>query len=112
MPVVLVGATTFGKPYGFQPRTSCGVTYSAVNFETLNALGQGRYESGFAPDCRVPDDLDHELGDVSEARLAAALNHVRFGACLQPPASAQARIAATPPATPMGEVAAPQMWLR
>ncbi len=112
MPVVLVGATTFGKPYGFQPRTSCGVTYSAVNFETLNALGQGRYESGFAPDCRVPDDLDHELGDVSEARLAAALHHVRFGACLQPPASAQARIAATPPATPMGEVAAPQMWLR
>ncbi|MGE0332113.1 MAG: S41 family peptidase [Ramlibacter sp.] len=111
MPVVLVGATTFGKPYGFQPRTFCGTTYSAVNFETLNALGQGRYESGFAPDCPVRDDLDHELGDASEARLAAALHHVRYGACPQPPAHAMAQLAASAPAAPVGEAALPQMWL-
>lgn len=112
MPVVLVGGTTFGKPYGFQPRTSCGVTYSAVNFETLNALGQGRYESGFAPDCQAVDDLDHALGDPAEARLAAALHHVRLGGCPQPGAGALARLAPQPPSTPVGESALPQMWLR
>jgi C-terminal processing protease CtpA/Prc len=112
MPVVLVGGTTFGKPYGFQPRTSCGITYSAVNFETLNALGQGRYESGFSPDCAVPDDLDRELGHPQEARLAAALHHVRFGVCPAAPAGALARRTPAPPATPIGEAGVPQMWLQ
>lgn len=112
MPVVLVGGTTFGKPYGFQPRTACGLTYSAVNFETLNARGQGRYVAGFAPDCQVPDDLDHELGDPSEARLAAALHHMRFGTCPQTGAGALARLLPQPPATPVGEVSLPQMWLQ
>ena len=112
MPVVLVGGTTFGKPYGFQPRTACGLTYSAVNFETLNARGQGRYVAGFTPDCQVPDDLDHELGDPSEARLAAALHHMRFGTCPQTGAGALARLLPQPPATPVGEVSLPQMWLQ
>ena len=79
--VVLIGATTYGKPYGFQPRDACGITYNAVNFESFNALGQGRYGSGIAPDCPVPDDLDHALGDVSEARLAATLAFMQTGSC-------------------------------
>ena len=47
-----------------------------------------------------------------EARLAAALHHVRLGVCLRPGAGALARLAPQPPSTPVGEAALPQMWLR
>src|SRR5205085_9218900 len=36
MDVVLVGETTYGKPYGFEPFSYCGTTYNAVNFDVLN----------------------------------------------------------------------------
>lgn len=114
MPVVLVGETTYGKPYGFQSRSECGTTYSAVNFETFNARGEGRYVQGIAPACEVADDLDHELGDPAEARLAAALHYLRFGSC-PGRSSADALALKRPPATPVGAIgeAAPAgMWLR
>ncbi len=79
--VVLVGDTTYGKPYGFVPRDNCGITYNAVQFETLNALGVGGYTAGFAPDCRVADDLDRPLGDPAEARTRVALNYLVTGSC-------------------------------
>ncbi len=79
--VVLIGETTYGKPYGFVPRSACGTTYEAVNFESLNALGVGGYTAGFQPDCLVADDLDHALGDSSERRTATALNYVATGRC-------------------------------
>jgi hypothetical protein len=79
--VVLIGATTYGKPYGFLPVDACDLTYNAVNFESVNALGEGGYNSGIAPTCEVPDDLDHQLGDPAEGRLAAALSYVKTGAC-------------------------------
>jgi C-terminal processing protease CtpA/Prc len=81
IPVVLIGATTYGKPYGFLPVDACDLTYNAVNFESVNALGEGGYNSGIAPTCEVPDDLDHQLGDPAEGRLAAALSYVKTGAC-------------------------------
>ena len=79
--VVLVGETTYGKPYGFAPRDACGITYQAVQFETFNARGEGGYVAGFQPDCQVPDDLDHALGDPAERRLHTALNYVATGRC-------------------------------
>jgi C-terminal processing protease CtpA/Prc len=83
MDVVLVGETTFGKPYGFEPFDYCGITYNAVNFESVNALGVGGYTSGFAPNCPAPDDLDHQLGDPNEARLKTALGYIATGTCPQ-----------------------------
>ena len=88
--VVQIGDTTCGKPVGFVPVDSCGTTFSAVNFESLNAAGEGRYWNGLAPDCAVADDLDHALGDGNEALLAAARGYVDSGACpvamrLEPP---------------------------
>ena len=44
--VINIGATTFGKPYGFLPRSACDTVYSAVNFETFNKYGVGGYISG------------------------------------------------------------------
>jgi carboxyl-terminal processing protease len=109
--VVQVGTTTFGKPYAFQPRDACGTTYNAVNLESVNAAGAGGFTAGIAPDCTVADDLTHQLGDVAEGRLAAALNYVSTGAC---PASANVESARSvgggaTPEKAYGETARPQM---
>lgn len=91
--VVQIGGTTCGKPVGFTPTENCGTTYSAVNFESQNAVGTGRYWNGLTPTpgCQLPDDLDHPLGDPSEGLLAAARSYVDNGVCPVPTASARDR---------------------
>lgn len=95
--VVLIGATTCGKPYGFYPADNCGQTYFSIQFRGINDKSFGDYPDGFAaqnsassfavkiPGCAVADDLTRELGDPAEAMLAAALNHRAGGACPTPP---------------------------
>ena len=95
--VVLIGATTCGKPYGFYPTDNCGTTYSTVQFRSVNAAGFGDYSDGFSPHnqrspggisvpgCSVPDDFDHPFGDPDEARLAAALGYRNDESCPVPP---------------------------
>jgi carboxyl-terminal processing protease len=107
MNVVLVGDTTYGKPYGFVPRDSCGITYQAVQFETINSLGVGGYTAGFTPDCAVADDLDHQLGDPQEARIATALNYIATGNC-GPQRQALKQVPAT--SAPIGERSMPGMF--
>ena len=96
--VVLVGDTTYGKPYGFVPRDNCGITYNAVQFESLNSQGVGGYTAGFAPDCQVADDLDRQLGDPAEARVKVALNYIATGSCGAPPLAG--KLAAPGPQSP------------
>ncbi len=79
--VVTIGAPTFGKPYGFQPRSSCDTVFNAVNFETFNALGAGRYTNGLPVTCGVADDLSKTLGDPAERRTAAALGYIQTNTC-------------------------------
>ncbi len=79
--VITIGATTFGKPYGSQPRDACGITYSAVNFDSVNALGVGGFTSGLPATCAMSDDLSKQLGDPAERRIAAALSYIQTGAC-------------------------------
>ena len=83
-----IGATTCGKPYGFQARDNCGISYFPIEFQGVNAKGWGDYASGFTPTCTVADDLEHPLGNPAEARLAAALTLRASGAC---PAGSEAR---------------------
>jgi len=108
VPVVLVGQTTYGKPYGFIPRDDCGTTYNAVNFETVNALGEGGYTAGIAPQCPADDDLSHELGDPAERRLRVALNYIATNSCGPLAAKGLAR----PPVVPLGELVPPGMFIR
>ncbi len=103
MPVVLVGDTTFGKPYGFIAREACGTTFNAVNFELTNGQGAGGYTAGFAPDCSVPDDLDRPLGDPQEGRLRAALYYLANGRC-EAAAPQHEALGARPAARAFGEV--------
>ena len=104
VPVVQIGSTTCGKPYGFYPQDNCGTTYFSIQFRGVNALNFGDYGDGFSPanapvltnavvpGCSVADDYTHALGDPAEARLAAALGYRISTSC--PPASGLARLAA------------------
>ncbi|NIL95029.1 MAG: peptidase [Woeseiaceae bacterium] len=85
--VIQIGATTRGKPYGFYPTDNCGTTYFTIQLRAVNALGFGDYTDGFSPEnttgimgvsvpgCSVADDFTKQLGDVTEDRLAAALQY-------------------------------------
>ena len=86
--VVLIGETTCGKPVGWVPRNQCGNTYSIVNFESLNARGQGRYFEGLVPTCVVPEDWRSPTGSAADPLTAAALLHADTGRC---PAVAEQR---------------------
>jgi carboxyl-terminal processing protease len=109
--VVLVGATTCGKPYGFYPEDNCGTTYFSIEFQGINDQGFGDYPDGFspanaagsvgvaAPGCAVADDFGHALGDGNEARLAAALGYLGDQGCpatsAVPPGLGQRSVAAS-----------------
>lgn len=79
--VTLIGGETCGKPYVFTPVPNCGTTYFAIEAQGANNKGFGDYADGFAPTCKVDDDLAHEMGDVSEGMLAAALSYRANGVC-------------------------------
>ena len=91
--VVLIGATTCGKPYGFYATDNCGTTYFTVQIKGVNAKGFGDFTDGFSPanvpstegvelpGCVVADDLDHPLGDPAEGRMQAALHYRQNGSC-------------------------------
>ncbi|HEY8049953.1 MAG TPA: S41 family peptidase [Ramlibacter sp.] len=110
MDVVLVGSTTYGKPYGFEPYDYCGTTYNAVNFEVFNSAGVGGYTSGFAPTCPASDDFDHQLGDPNEGELKTALGYIATGTC--PQAAQSANLGAATPTRVLGEVRPPGMFRR
>jgi hypothetical protein len=107
--VNLIGHTTCGKPYGFYPQDNCGTSFFAIEFQGVNAKGFGDYADGFTPaaggaagppGCLVADDFTKDLGDPTEARLAAALQFRSGGTC--PTASIRPESAA-----PAGDV-----WIR
>ena len=79
--VVTLGDTTCGKPFGFSPATYCSSTYSAVNFESVNALGLGQYYDGIAATCAAADDFSGVLGAPTEKLLAAATGYLQTGTC-------------------------------
>jgi C-terminal processing protease CtpA/Prc len=111
--VVLIGATTYGKPYGFAPRSWCDITYNAVNFEAFNAVGEGGYVNGITPTCSVADDFDHALGDTAERRIQAAISYAATGVCPAVAASEKAQAARGAGPLPMlGEAPPGQMFLR
>ncbi len=93
--VVLVGDTTCGKPVGFVPHDDfCGNVYNVVNFESVNANGEGRYFDGLRPTCAVTEDWSKPLGSTAEPLLATALRHADGGSCTAPAAARQRALSA------------------
>lgn len=79
--VVTVGDLTFGKPVGSLPAGYCGTTYSAVNFESVNARNEGRWFDGFDATCPVAEDFTRDIGATDDPLLMAAAHHADNGAC-------------------------------
>lgn len=87
--VVTIGAATCGKPFGFSPVESCSTVFSAVNFQSYNAAGQGDYYAGIGASCAAEDGFDRDFGDPAESLTAAATSYLASGSC--PVASSGAR---------------------
>jgi len=104
--VRLVGSTTCGKPYGFTAKDNCGVSYFPIEFQGVNAKGEGDYSGGFVPRCAAADDLERALGDPAEGQLAAALTLIGTGACAPAPAKPEG----LPKAASAGEAEARLLW--
>jgi C-terminal processing protease CtpA/Prc len=79
--VHLVGSKTLGKPVGSNRFEFCDQVLQPITFALNNARGEGAYFDGIAPDCEMDDDLDYQLGDAREARLAAAISWLRGESC-------------------------------
>lgn len=94
IPVITIGSSTCGKPYGFSGRDNCGTTYYPIQFTGVNQKGEGDFINGFAATCPATDDLSKSLGDPSERMLAAALAYRANGTCA--PASSVAKQALAP----------------
>lgn len=91
----LIGQTTYGKPCGFwstpigytgeQTTTKEGYDLYAVSFETVNANMEGGYYSGMTPGTsKYPGVLAYDSfwlpwGDMNDACLAQAVNHISGG---------------------------------
>jgi len=84
LPVITVGAPTFGKPVGQYGLNFCDKVLYPVAFTLRNALGQGDYFGGIPADCQAGDDLTRQIGDPDEASLREALHVVRTGTCSAP----------------------------
>lgn len=111
--IILIGNITCGKPYGFYPTDNCGETYYTIQFRGVNDKGFGDYSDGFVPDnssfafgekvdgCVVADDYTKELGDETEALLAAALDYRTSGTCpaIVPKTAPQAAVSSSSKAT-------------
>lgn len=89
--VVVVGSRTCGKPVGQIPEPICDKRTFVVNFETVNANGEGRYFDGLPVNCAATDTLVGDWGHPEDPLLATANFHITNGAC--PAASAASALA-------------------
>lgn len=124
IPVIQIGSTTCGKPYGFYPTDNCGTTYFSISFKGVNAKGFGDYIDGFTPSnsisgngvkvtgCSVADDFTKPLGDATEARLAAALGYINTSTCPAPAATGFVAGAVTGSKSPADAQLNKPVWLQ
>ena len=78
--VVSIGDLTNGKPTGMNG-WDVGKKYWfwPVTFKMINALGQGDYFEGIAPEKLVSDDITHDFGDRKEFCLKEAIYYLENG---------------------------------
>ena len=84
--IEIVGTRTGGKPVGSHQWSFCDKVAQPITFRLLNADSFGDYFGGFEADCAAADDTSRQLGDASEASIAAALARIDGSACPAPPA--------------------------
>ena len=85
--VVIVGDTTFGKPYISIGREFCGKRISAMSAQGVNANGVSVF-NGLSADCSASDDVTRdfgvETGGVIEGMVKSGADYLVFGTCNSP----------------------------
>jgi len=79
--VTVIGNRTCGKPVGQMPNDLCDKVTFAINFETVNSEGEGRYFDGLAPTCQVKDEIVADWGSFQDPITAAARDYIETGSC-------------------------------
>lgn len=79
--VVQIGDKTCGKPVGQQPDVIGNYVLFAINFQTVNALGQGEYFSGLQPNCKVTNAIKGDWGVADDPLYAEAIRYIANGRC-------------------------------
>lgn len=79
--VVTIGQPTCGKPVGQQPAPICDKIVFAINFQTVNAEGDGDYFDGIQPTCQASDTVRTDWGDPADPLLGEALHVLANGSC-------------------------------
>ena len=79
--VVTIGEQTCGKPVGQMPEELCDKVTFAINFETVNSEGQGKYYDGITPNCAVEDEIKADWGSSEDPLTAAANTYISTGGC-------------------------------
>jgi carboxyl-terminal processing protease len=83
--VITLGESTCGKPVGFLPVSSCGYTYSVVNFDSVNQQNKGSYFKGLDASCPVAENFQTAQASVDDPLLTSAKTYVETGRCPTPP---------------------------
>lgn len=81
--VYTIGSTTHGKPVGMSGRSYGEYIYWLINFEIVNANGEGDFYSGIAPTCEAEDNLNYLRDDTRGNMLKEALHYIETGDCLE-----------------------------
>jgi carboxyl-terminal processing protease len=79
MDVKIIGTSTNGKPFGFQPYPIGNYYIFPVSFKNVNAKGFGEFYDGLPVDYEVADDLTKDFGDTEEECLKSVLTYIRTG---------------------------------
>ncbi|KIM13206.1 MAG: hypothetical protein KU38_00645 [Sulfurovum sp. FS08-3] len=83
MEVYTIGTTTHGKPVGMHGRSYGEYIYWLINFELVNANGEGDFYSGIAPTCEAKDTFDYPQNDPNDTMLKEALYYIEYEICLE-----------------------------
>jgi C-terminal processing protease CtpA/Prc len=81
--VYTIGTTTHGKPVGMHGRSYGEYIYWLINFELVNANGEGNFYGGIAPTCEAKDTLDYPQNDPNDNMLKEALYYIEYEICLE-----------------------------
>ncbi|MFC0444173.1 S41 family peptidase [Pseudidiomarina halophila] len=79
--VVVIGQATCGKPVGQSPDPFCDKRSFVINFETVNADGEGRYFDGIPADCTASDILVGDWGASGDPLLDEAKYYIANNSC-------------------------------
>jgi carboxyl-terminal processing protease len=79
MDVKIIGTSTNGKPFGFQPYKVGSNYIFPVSFKNVNAKGYGEFYDGLPVNYEVADDLTKDFGDTEEECLKSVLVYIKTG---------------------------------